>query len=111
MTRETARFAISAAVAGLAGLLAVAAADEQLLPTHASRDVGEHVFEKGASVALVVDVSTGKEALPWHAHLWRGVTFAVSNQGATRVTVLLVAGEDVSQAPVGHVHRNHITRR
>lgn len=48
------------------------------------------------SVALIVDVSAGKEALPSHAALWQGVAHAVSAGGKERVTVLLVAGEKVS---------------
>lgn len=47
------------------------------------------------SVALIVDVSGGKEALPSHAPLWQGVAHAVAAGGKVRVTVLLVAGENV----------------
>ena len=55
-----------------------------------------HAENPRASVALVVDVSLGREALPEHAPLWRGVAHALSSGGSQRVTILLVAGENVS---------------
>jgi len=54
-----------------------------------------HAENPRASVALVVDVSLGREALPEHAPLWRGVAHALSSGGSQRVTILLVAGENV----------------
>ena len=48
------------------------------------------------SVALIVDVSEGgREALPEHSYLWQGVVHALAAGGRERVTVLLVAGENV----------------